>query len=162
MGVRPDPRHRRDPLVQHAADFAAGRIPRVEDTPHAVRPFDCQRRLPVGLAVEPRAPLHQLADESRTVFDERPHRPLVAQAVARRQRVGGVKLRRISRSDRRGDPSLRVPGVAFVGLGFREDQHLSCRAEFRNRAQSRDATSDDEVVCGEVHAVSDPVILDRS
>ena len=64
--------------------------------------------------------------------------------------------------DRRGDAALRVAGVAFAGLRLGEDQHLAGRTELRDRAQARDATSDDEVVCAEVHGVSDPVILDRA
>ena len=160
--VRPDAGHGRDAPVENAADLAAGRIPRVQHTTDAVRAFDGQRELPVGTAIEARAPLHQLADESRPVLDERMHGALVAQAVAGGKRVGGVESRRIAGTDRCGNPALGMAGIAFVWLGLGQDQDLACGTEFRGRAQARDATADDEVVCAQVHAVSDPAILDQS
>ena len=117
---------------------------------------------PVRAAIEARAPVHQLADESRPVLDERVHGALVAQAVAGSERVGRVKGGRIARTDRRGDSSLGMAGVALIGLGLGQDQDIAGGTEFRDRAQARDATADDEVVCAQVQAVSDPAILDQS
>jgi hypothetical protein len=73
-----DARHRRHPRVEHGADLAAGRVAGVQHTAHAVRALDRQRQLAIGPAVEPRAPLHQLANEPRTVLDQRPDRALIA------------------------------------------------------------------------------------
>ena len=160
--VRPDPGHGRHPLVEHAADLAAGRIARVQHPPHAVRPLDRQRRLTIGAAVESRPPVHQLPDEPWPIFDERPHRPLVAEAIAGRQGVRSVELGRVSRAHRGGNAALRVSGVAFAGLCFGEDEHVPDWTELGDRPQACDATSDDEIVCAEVHGVSDPVILDRA
>ena len=127
-----------------------------------MRAFDGQRELPVGTAIEARAPVHQLAHEARPVLDERMHGALVAQAVAGGERVGRVKGRRIAGTDRGGDSTLGMAGIALVGLGLGQDEDLAGGTEFRDRAQARDATADDEVVCAQVQAVSDPAILDQS
>ena len=53
-----------------------------------------------------------------------------------------------------------MTGVAFVRLPFRQNDDISL--EFRRGTQSRDATPDDEVICAQLHAQSDPVILVQS
>ena len=73
-----------DALPQHAPDLAPGRIGRVQHTPHAVRAFGCERRLAVGVAIEPRAPLDELA---------RIARPFVARAREPRARRTGRRRR---------------------------------------------------------------------
>jgi hypothetical protein len=77
-----------------------------------------------------------------------------------------MERRRIVGTDRSGNAALGMAGIAFLWLGFGEDQDLAGGTELRCRTQARDATSDDEIVCaqvqGPVQAMSDPVILDQS
>jgi hypothetical protein len=63
-----------------------------------------QRRLAVGVAIEPRAPVHQLADVPRPFLDEHAHGRFVAQPVAGGDRVGARADRRIVRADRAAMP----------------------------------------------------------
>ena len=117
---------------------------------------------PVAIAIEPRAPVDQLADEARPILDERLHRALVAEAVAGRQRVLRMEIRRIARADGRGNPALRMAGVPLVRLRLRQDEDIPDGTEFGGGAEARDATSDDEVIRAQVHAESDPAILVQS
>ena len=57
--------------------------------------FDRQRQLAVGVPIEGRAPLDQLAHVARAVLDQHRTAALVTQPVAGRQRVGRVQRRRI-------------------------------------------------------------------
>ena len=162
VGMGADVRHGRDPLIQHAADFTPGRVPRVQHASYAVGPFDRQRQLAARVAIEPRAPIDQLADEPRPVLDQRLDRALVAQAVTGRKRVLCMERGRIARTDGGGDPALRMAGVPLAGLGLRQDQYIPDGTELGGGAQAGNAASDDEVIRAQVHAESDPVILVQS
>src|SRR5205085_1711736 len=63
--VRRHGRQGGDALPEGAADLTPGGVRRVQDAPGTVRPFDGQRQLAVGIAVEGRAPLDQLAHVAR-------------------------------------------------------------------------------------------------
>ena len=131
----------------------------VQHAARAVRPFDRQRGLTVGSAVESRAPRHQLAYVARAVLDEHAHRLLVAQPVAGRHRVRRMELRRIAWPDGRRDAALRVAGVAFPRLGLGEDEHVARARELGGCAERGDAAPDDEKIRAKLHARPDAVIL---
>jgi hypothetical protein len=46
----------------------------------------------------------------------------------------------------RRDPALCVTGVAFSGIGLRENRDVARFSEHQRRAKSRDATTDDKAV----------------
>ena len=96
-----------------------------------------KRELAVGIAIEARAPLDQLADVARAVLDEHLHGPLVAQPVAGGDRVGGVQRRRIVGADRGGDAALRVAGVALAWLRLGQDRGRGLRAPVPPRRAGR-------------------------
>ena len=102
-----------DALPERAADLAAGRVAGVQDPADAVRRFEPERRLAVRVAIEPRAPVDQLAHVARAFLDEHAHGRFVAQPVAGADRVGGVQRRAVVGADRRRDAALRVAGVAL-------------------------------------------------
>ena len=90
-------------LPQHAADLAAGGVARVQHAAHAVRGLAAERRAPVRVAIEGRAPLDQLAHVARTVVHEHVDRLGHAQAVA-----GGDACRaRAAPANRRARPPRR-------------------------------------------------------
>ena len=101
----------------------------------------------VGVAIEARAPVDQLADVARALLDEHADGGLVAQAVAGADRVGGVQLGAVVGADRRGDAALRVAGVA---LGRRRpSSESSTRPAGASAIAARrpgDAAADDEEV----------------
>ena len=140
-----------DALPQHASDLAARRIGRMQHAAHAVRAFGCERRLAVSVAIEPRAPLDQLARIARSLVAEHAHGALVAEPVARDHRVARVEFRRVVFADRRGDAALRVLGVAFVRIGFRDDDDVAGRRQLDRRAEPRDSAADDDEVAAYIH-----------
>ena len=111
-----------------------------------MRGFAPERRTPVRVQVELRAPLGKLAHVCHAFFDEHADRRLVAQTIARLKRIAGVKRRAVIVSERSGDAALRVAGVAFGGFGLRQDQHAAGRSQADRRAQAGDSTSDDEKI----------------
>src|SRR5207247_10506917 len=143
-----DRRPRRDALPENAANLAAGRIARVEHAADGVSGFPAEREPSVSLAIEPCAPLDQLLDVSRSVLDENPNGRFVAQSVAGADRVGGVELPAVVGTHRRSDAALRVAGVAFGGIRLGEDEHAARRRERERSPQPRDATADNQEVCG--------------
>ena len=146
-----DARDGGDALPEHASDLAPRGIRRVQHAAHAVRAFGCERRLAVGVAIEPRAPVDQLARIARPFVAEDANGALVAEAVARDHRVGGVQFGRIVFADRRGDAALRVLGVAFVRIGFRDDDDVAGRRQLNRRAEPRDSAADDYEVAAYIH-----------
>ena len=128
-----------------------GRIRRVQHAAHAVRAFGRERQFAVRVAVEPRAPLDQLARVTRPLLAEHADGALVAQAVARDHRVVRVQLGRVVCADRRGDAALRVLGVAFAGIGFRDDDDVAGRRQLNRRAEPRDSAADDYEVAAYIH-----------
>jgi hypothetical protein len=57
-----------------------------------------------------------------------------------------MQLWRIAMPECRRDPTLRVPRVAFSGIGFRDNRDVARFGERQRRAKSRDATADDEEI----------------
>jgi hypothetical protein len=90
VGVSGHAGQRRDALPEHPSDLTPRRVARVQHAPRAVGPFDRERRLPIGIAVEPCAPRDQLADVGRTVFREGRDGALVAEAIPGGDRIRGV------------------------------------------------------------------------
>ena len=83
----------RRPAPERSADFPPGRIARVQDAARAVRPLDRQRRRAVRLAIERRAPGHELPHVAGTFLDEDLDRARIAEAVPRGDRIGGMQCR---------------------------------------------------------------------
>jgi hypothetical protein len=156
-----DRRTRRDPPPQDGHDFPAGRVTRVQYAPHAVRALARQRRFTASVPIEPRAPVHELHDVPRSRLDQHADRALVAKAVARRDRVRRVELRRVAFSDGRRDTSLRVAGAAFRGFGLRQNQDGSERREIDGGAQRGDAAAHDEEICVQLHGALGPSPSER-
>jgi hypothetical protein len=57
-------------------------------------------------------------------------------------------------ADGGGDAALRVAGVAFAGLGLREDEDVAGARQLGGGAQRGDAAADDEEVRAKFHALS--------
>ena len=144
---------RRGAEPQDAPDLAARRVARMEHAPRAVRALDRQRRRAVSLAIERRAPCHQLADVTRPFFDEHLHGARVAEAISRGHRVGRVERRRIPGTDRRGDAALRVARIPLPRLRLREDEHGARASQLHGRPETRDTATDDEEVRVKIHAL---------
>jgi len=124
-----------------------------------VRGFHRQRRLAVWRAIEPDTPLHQLADESWTVFDEHLNRAGIADSVAGGYRIRGMQLRRVARANSRSNTALSVTGITFFGSGFGQDEHVAMSGDFGGRAKGGDAAADDEKVRAKLQAAPVAAIL---
>ena len=98
---------------QRAPQLAAGRVGGVQHPANRVRRFAGERDLAMRVAIEPRAPVHQLAHVAWAFFNQHAHRLGGAQAVARGHGVGKVKVGTIVGPHGRGDSPLGVPGVAL-------------------------------------------------
>jgi len=70
-----------------------------------------------------------------------------------------MQLRRVAGTNRRGNSSLRVTGIAFLGARFGQDKHIAVSGEFGGRAKRGDATADDEKVRAKLQAAPDAAIL---
>ncbi len=114
-------------------------------------PSDASAGSPSAVAIEPRAPLDELARIARPLVAEHANGALVAQAVARNHRVGGVQLGRVVFADCCGDAALRVLGVAFGWIGFRDDDDVAGRRQLDRRAEPRDSAADDYEVAAYIH-----------
>ena len=143
---RLDRRQAADALPEHAADFPA-RSRRRHAAPAArCAPPRARARASTCVPLEARAPVEQLAHVRRPLLDEHAYGLLVAQPVARANRVGRVQLRTVVVADRRGDAALRVAGVALVRIGLRQHGDAPGRRERDGRPQSRDAAADDQEI----------------
>jgi hypothetical protein len=142
---------RTDARPQHASDLAACRVARMKHAPYAVRRLTREGRRPAGVAIERRAPREQLDDVRGSLTDEHVDRIVIAEAVARGDRVLRMQRRRIVRAKSGGDATLCVAGIALGGIGFREDDDLSGFGEREGSAQSSDAAADHEEVSSQIH-----------
>jgi len=70
-----------------------------------------------------------------------------------------MPLGRIARTHGRGNPPLRMAGVAFIRLGFGQDEHVAVPRDFGGRAERGNAASDNEKVRAKLQAAADAVIL---
>ncbi len=126
---REDSLQRRDPIVgarpgdQGAHDLAPGRVaPGPEDAPLAVRRLPRQgdaRPLPI----EPGAPVDQLQRARRTLFDQHPHRALVAQTVAGHDRVLKMQGNLIVVRKHGGHPALGLVAGRVARAVLGQDRH---------------------------------------
>ncbi len=132
----------RNVLPQRTPDLAPRRIARVQDAAATVRRLQGECRRTVRGAIELGAPLHQLAHVARPFFDEDPDGPLVAQAIARGDRVGEVHRGAVVRPDSRGDAALRVSGVSCVRVRLGEHDHVASAFECRRGPQRGDTAAD--------------------
>ena len=117
-------------------------------------PSDASAGCPCGVAIELRAPVDQLA---------RVARPFLARARGRRARRtdrrrpsscrAAWSVGRIVRADRRRNAALRVLGVAFGRVGFRDDDDVAGRRQLNRRAEPGDAAADDDEVAAYIHRV---------
>ena len=148
---RLDRRQTADALPEHAADFPARRVAGMQHTPHAVRRLAPERGPSACVALEARAPVEQLAHVHGPLLDEHADGLLVAQPVARANRVGRVQLGAVVLADRRGDAALRVSGVALVRIGLRQHGDAPGRRERDGRSQSRNSAADDQKIVSRMH-----------
>ena len=139
-------RHRANTLPQDTADLAAGRIARVQDTPHGMRRLAPEGGLSVRAAIDAHPPVEQLADVHDTLLDEHPDRRFVAQSVAGANRVFGVEGRAVVVAQGRGDAALRVSCVALAGLGLGENRDASGSGQPDGGSQTGDPAADDKEV----------------
>src|SRR5688572_8667202 len=102
-----------DTFPEDTANLPPRGVARMQHPPHAVRRLAPQSRPPAGIVLESRAPLEQLQHVRGPLLDQHAYRLLVAQAVARANRVGRVQTGAVVVTDSGGDPALRVTGVAL-------------------------------------------------
>ena len=62
-----------------------------------------------------------------------------------------MKSRSVVRTDRGRDAALRVFGIAFAGIGFRDDDDVACGRQFNRRAEPGDSAADDYEVAAYIH-----------
>src|SRR5918996_6087357 len=118
---------------------------------HGMRAFGCERRLTIGIAIEARAPLGELACVARTFFAQHTNGAFVAQSVAGGHRILSVQLGRIVLADRSSDAALRVLGITFARVGFRDDDDVAGRRELDRGAEPRDSAAHDDEVAAYIH-----------
>ena len=92
------------------------------------------------------AQLDQFSNPRRPFLNNRAHHFLMAQPRPRLERVAHVQLERILlRRDRR-DAALRVVGVRFRAIFFRDDGHAPARRDLQREGQARDAAAEDQEI----------------
>ena len=138
--------HSAHALPEDPSDFAAGRVVRVQHAAHAVRPLERERGTPIGIAIEGGAPLDQLANIARALFDQHRDRALVTESIARGERVGEVPSRAVVRANGRGDTALRVAGISCERIRLGENEDIVGAGERHRGPKRRDAAADDEEV----------------
>ena len=121
--------------------FPEIRLPHLADTP--IPPM-----LRVRLTHPKGGPI---ADIAGALFTQHPHGTLVAQPVARSQRVLGVQLRRVVRANGGGDAPLGVSGVAFSRIGLGENDDTADIGQRDRRAQAGDAAADHQKIPADGH-----------
>ena len=82
-------------LPEHVTDRSAGGVPHVQHAPHAVRGLTTERRLSLLVLVEGRTPLDQLANVARALANQHVNRLGETDAVAGRERIARVQVRRV-------------------------------------------------------------------
>jgi 3-dehydroquinate synthase len=148
-----DMARRRNALPQDASDLAPGCICCVEHPPHTVRAFRSEGRPAVCVAIELRTPFDQLARVTRSFLAQYVDGTVVTQTVSSRHRVARVKRGSVVRTDGSRNAALSVLGVAFVGIGFRDDDDVARRRQFNRRAEPGDSAADDYEVAAYIHRV---------
>ena len=132
-------------LDQRARHLGAGLVAvRVHDAVRRVRGFAPELELSARVEVELGARRLQLAHARGTLLDEHLDRGGVAQRCAGRERIPAVERRRISRAERRRDPSLGVRRRAVEQRALGEQQHVAVLRGAPRGVQARDAAADDE------------------
>ena len=137
-----------DALPQHPTDFPASRIACVQHAPDAVCCFASERRTAVGVPIEARSPLRQLANVRGSLLDKHTDRRFVAQSVAGANRIGRMEIGIVVRSQSGRNSPLRVPGVALGRIGFGEDEDATMRGKRDSRAQPSDPAANDQEIRG--------------
>ena len=142
---------RGDHLPEHLTDRSAGGVTHVQHAPHAVRGLATQRRLALLVLVEGRAPLDQLAHVARALANEHVNGLGETEAVAGRERIARVQIRRVVIAHRRGDAALRVAGVALARIGLGQQDDAADIGQRDRRAQTGDPAADHEEVGDDAH-----------
>ena len=153
------PRSARRARPQRAADLAAGRVARVQHAARAVRPLDRQRRLAVGVAVERARPTRSA--RARSAGPSSTSTSTAAGRTARRRRRACRPRAAPASRRRRRRPRCRPARSRYCPRAARpwSESGRARRRQLERRAQPGDAAADDEEVCVQLHAGSDPVIL---
>ncbi len=100
----------------------------------------------IGMAIEGRAPLDELSNEGGTIGHENVHGLLVAQAIARANRVGGVPRDRVVGGHCGRNTTLGESRTACAGIGFRQHEHAALGRELDGGPQPCDTAADDEEI----------------
>ena len=147
-----DTRARRGAFPQHAADLAPGRIGRMQNAAHAVRPLGCERRV-------------ARAGPGRTLHPTRSARAcnVAPRRTARRPRAHRTGRHRrpsclcaCSSGESSGPIAAAMPPCAYsvllsVGYGFRDDDDVARTRQLNRRAEAGDAAADDYEVAAYIH-----------
>jgi hypothetical protein len=117
----------------------------VENAVATVRAFAGESDLGSG-AVELRAPLHQLLDARRALFDQHAGGLLVDQAVAGLQRVFEMKRNFVVIAERSGDSTLRILRVGFGDFTLGEAENAAGGSEFHGGAKSGNTRANNDEI----------------
>jgi hypothetical protein len=132
---------------QRAFDCAPGGVPVVQDAPTGVTAFASQLEVAgvVG-SVEVHSVLQQRLDRARTALDDVTNDVLVAQPVARAQRVLHVVFEGIVVAEDGRDPALGPVRGGIGGALLGDDRHSAVVGDAQREEQPGDSTADHQEV----------------
>jgi hypothetical protein len=137
---------RGESLSQHACDFSSCRIMSVQHSPRRVRTFAGKVEPPVGMSIEGRAPLDELANERRPFGRENLDGLLVAQTVPSTNRVGRVHRHRVVVGHCGSNTALGEPRASSTRVRFGQHEDAARGGQLDRGSQAGDATADDEEI----------------
>jgi hypothetical protein len=134
--------HARDECSRH---LGAGLISVCVDDPILrVRRLSSELQAALWIEIEVGAGGLQLAHTCRSFLDQHLHGRRVAKRGAGRQRVLPVKRGRVARSERRGNPALRIRRRAIEQGPLRQEHDVAVLRRAPRGVQSGHAAADDE------------------
>jgi hypothetical protein len=118
---------------------------RVKNAVTRVRALAAEHELG-AFAVKLGAPADQLFDDRGAFFHQRVHGGLVAQAVARHQRVLLMQLHFVVIAQRGRDPALRVLRTRFLPIALGEHEDLTGGGQLDSGAQPGHTGANDQEI----------------
>ena len=146
QAVFPDPDVRPRPCFgDHCAhDFSTGLVTqRVDDPGMRMPPFQAQRDMAVDL-VEMSSPPDQLADPVGCLAHNHLDDFRIAQALARRERIGDVVVEPVVGIEHARDAPLGIVAVALAQLVLGHDEHAVMLGDAQSAAKSGNPAADDQ------------------
>ena len=132
--------------VERAQNFASGGVTvGVQNAIAAVGAFAAESELG-AFSVEFGAPLDELFDAPRGIFDQHFRRLRVAQAIAGAERVLQMEADFVFVAERGGDTALRPLGVRVGDFAFGQDHDSAGRRQFDGSAQPGDSGADHQEI----------------